>query len=274
MSNPVKIWPSVTSGTLSQIELLEKNQAGRLLASLKESLIDNQRVFVEMEDGTLRALAWEKPVFFRNGDELPSSDIGPIYHDDYASWMNWCVFDQNGAEYSGYASINVGQPMLDGQPVARVGYITTGGIVTKNMYPALLGWAKHHGLVKPFVNAAQVSSSTGSYVFFESATSLYLPVLGGQFFRAWQQAGGADANRVFGSWQNHSIQEHTHYMTSESGGHDNIVAASDANHDGMMGANGVGARGDTYIYVDGIKVGNVSAETRGQNTALLSAIKF
>ncbi|MCL1861774.1 MAG: phage tail protein, partial [Proteobacteria bacterium] len=88
------------------------------------------------------------PEYLKSGDPLPPTDIGPIWHDDYNSWMTWQVFDANGAGYIGYASVLVGKPELDAQPTARKGFIPSGASnLSKAAYGALWNWAVHTGLL-------------------------------------------------------------------------------------------------------------------------------
>jgi hypothetical protein len=56
---------------------------------------------------------------FSTGAALPTTNIGAIWHDDYNSIMTWQVFSANGANYTGYASVLVGNLLMDTQPTPR-----------------------------------------------------------------------------------------------------------------------------------------------------------
>lgn len=98
---------------------------------------------------------------YKAGAALPQSDIGPIWHADYASLMTWVVYSANGASYTGYASIDIGLVTAESQPTLRAGYIRSGATsYNQATYPILWNWAKHNGLVQ---NAATWKAKTGFY---------------------------------------------------------------------------------------------------------------
>ena len=86
------------------------------------------------------------PRRYTSGSPLPTTDIGPIWHDDYNDWMTWQVFNQNGANYSGYASVNIGKiGIIVG---IKKGYVDTGTMnLSKTTYAALWNWAVHSGYI-------------------------------------------------------------------------------------------------------------------------------
>ncbi len=94
----------------------------------------------------------------------------------------------------------------------------------------------------------------------------------GRFLRGIDNGAGVDPDgtRLPGAVQLDALQQHTHYMTSESGGNDNVVAFPDTNPDSTYASGGnPGARGDAYIFVGNIKSGRMSSETRPNNVAVI-----
>lgn len=140
------------------------------LFSLIKSVTDEQGV--EIKENTPEALkiALGKAIgkasstsvqHFKAGSPLPSTNIGPIWHADYASIMTWVTYSENGASYTGYASVDVGLVTAESQPTLRTGYIRSGATsYNQATYPILWNWAKHNGLVQ---NAATWKAKTGFY---------------------------------------------------------------------------------------------------------------
>lgn len=137
------------------------------------------------------------------GSQLPTKNIGPIWHDDYASWMTWQEFTSNGANYRGYASQNIGSLLLDTQPTPRAGYIKSGvQNLSRTIYAALRAWAIHNGMmVAPGAWQAgtiQIADNTDGETF-------RLFDVRGQFLRALDDGRGVDPSRSFGSSQRGTI---------------------------------------------------------------------
>lgn len=191
------------------------------------------------------------------GSPLPGTDVGPLYHVDYAAAMGWVTYSANGASYAGYASDGIGDLVKLGQSTARRGTLKANGAdISTTTYAALYHWAKHQGLMDSA--GAWVA---GTYRFRENGSGTFrLPDLRGEFDRAWDDGRGADSGRTLGSWQNHQLQDHEH------------VAAKVASP-GL----GFGDGGSWSVTQTGTGVptsGNHGTETRGRNVALLYAIKF
>lgn len=86
-----------------------------------------------------------KITHFNSNQALPGRDIGPIWHDLYNGLMTWQVFNQNGANYTGYASVDLGQVFPSSQYQARQGYAAMGSSLPIASHPALYHRAKHLG---------------------------------------------------------------------------------------------------------------------------------
>ncbi|MGY3878177.1 phage tail-collar fiber domain-containing protein [Aeromonas enteropelogenes] len=167
------------------------------LATVEEALAGNSNTLAVTPEG-LDAVIGER--FLAAGSALPATNIGPIWHDDYASWMTWQVFTKNGADYRGYASVDLGALLLDTQPTPRQGYIKSGvQNLSRTTYAALRAWAMHHGRM-----VAPAAWQAGSIVCADNADNSTFRVydVRGEFIRAFDDARGADPARVFGSWQN------------------------------------------------------------------------
>jgi len=134
---------------------------------------------------------------------VPTQNVGPIWHDDYASIMTWQAFTANGANYIGYASVLVGNLLADTQPTPRAGYIKSG---TRNLsrtaYAALRGWAMHNGVM-----VAMGAWAAGSIMVADNddGSTFRIYDVRGEFPRYWDDARGLDLGRAFGAWQRGSL---------------------------------------------------------------------
>lgn len=152
------------------------------------------------------------------GSALPTIDIGPIWHDDYNDWMTWQVFNANGANYTGYASINIGRIVADNQRY-RTGYMMSGvSAASKTTYAALWNWAIHVGLT-----VAIASWSIGQIQFADNGNGTFrIPDIRGVFTRWYHDGfGGFDpeyTSRTFQSFQQDTFRNHTHASAMNSGG--------------------------------------------------------
>ncbi|MFM5429425.1 hypothetical protein ACET9I_01255 [Aeromonas veronii] len=219
------------------------------------------------------------------GSPLPSSDIGPIWHDDYADWMTWQTFNQNGANYTGYASRLIGSLLLDTQPTTRSGYIKSGvQNLSRVTYAALRAWAQHNGLmVAPGVWIAGAIQCADN----ADGTTFRIYDIRAEFIRALDDGRGVDNGRVFGSWGKATTLDHLHELTGWTGPalQKGDVAASPHNTFGIQ----IGASdgGSLLSWLDGAgtsdnrKKFTVTNHVRGEagdgsprHTALLAAIKF
>lgn len=160
---------------------LDKEDNGQLLKAIRKLTID----------------------YYPSGSALPSTDNGPIWHADYNSIMTWQVFNANGADYTGYASLLIGNMLFDTQPTPRPGYFKTGTAnLSRATYAAVRAWAKHHGrFVADNVWAA------GDIVICDNADGNTFKAydLRAQFPRLWDDNLGLDSGRAFGSRQAASL---------------------------------------------------------------------
>jgi hypothetical protein len=214
--------------------------------------------------------------YFASGEPLPISNIGPIWHDDYNSIMTWQVFNQNGADYAGYASVLVGKPELDAQPTPRAGYVPCGASMSKTTYDALWNWAVHNGLQ---VNADVWVAGTvkvkdngdGSFTVYD---------LRGEFLRAFDAGRGVDAGRVFGSAQGDAIRNITGWFQQWSSDHgifqdsSGVFYLSTPSGGGDVPANTAGQNLSVTVYLDASRSVPTASQNRPRNVALLACIKF
>lgn len=141
-----------------------------------------------------------------SGAALPTENIGPIWHPDYNSIMTWQVFNANGANYTGYASVLIGGFLLDTQPTPRTGYVKNGTPnLSRNTYAALRAWAQHNGIM---VDAGVWAA--GKIVVCDNPDGLTFKIydVRGEGLRIWDDSRGVDSGRVFGSWQTGSPVSH------------------------------------------------------------------
>ena len=196
--------------------------------------------------------------FFASGEALPTSNVGPIWHDDYNSLMTWQSFTANGASYTGYASQFIGRIEMDTQPTARTGYKRVGSetlALSRSQFAALRAWGLHNGR---FVAAGVWQA--GTLLMADNADGVTFRAFDvrGEFPRFWDDGRGVDAGRALGSWQADEIRSHTHVIgigTSE--GDNPSTATNGSNRNSQMNTDSTGG-----------------AETRPRNTAFSAMLKF
>ncbi len=220
----------------------------------------------------------------KSGAPLPTTDIGPIWHDDYASWMVWQEFTANGAIWSGYASQLIGSLLLDTQPTPRQGYIKSGvQNLSRVTYGALRAWAQHNGLmVAPGVwtaGAIQCADNSDGKTF-----RIY--DVRSEFLRALDDGRGVDPGRAFGSWQKGSAviindKFEGHVMSIEASSPDNNTAGREyagldngeySNYSNLRGIYIATAQPASPDFMHDPRWGGGVARPR--NTSLISCIKF
>jgi len=221
---------------------------------------------------------------YRAGQPLPTSDLGPIWHDDYASLMTWKAFNLNGASYTGYASVLVGNLLFDTQPTPRTGYIKSGvQNLNRTAYAALRGWAMHNGvLVAPDTWVAGAIAMADN----NDGSTFRVFDVRGEFPRFWDDGRGVDSGRVLGSAQSGS--RHVAYTYGSHGqGRAGAWWADYLRDDAVSGGleelktvDGTVIGGNGHAIADPAYAGNgahtliVSGTSRPRNVALLASIKF
>lgn len=221
--------------------------------------------------------------YLKSGQPLPTKNIGPIWHDDYASWMVWQEFTANGANYRGYASQLIGSLLLDTQPTPRAGYIKSGvQNLSRTTYAALRAWALHNGLmVAPGVWIAGAIQCADNA---DGATFRIYDVRS-EFFRALDDGRGVDTGRVFGSPQASANLSHFHvpeyaFLRREAnpGGVNSPSSAYSKTYfeptgeDGQLKRAANGSWGSGSVGLVDLPSGDT--EARPRNSALLAAIKY
>lgn len=209
------------------------------------------------------------------GSQLPTKNIGHIWHEEYASWMTWQEFTSNGANYRGYASQNIGSLLLDTQPTPRAGYIKSGvQNLSRVTYAALRAWAMHNGLmVAPGIwTAGAIQCADNS-----DGSTFRIYDVRAEFLRALDDGRGVDSGRVFGTAQVDAFADHTHGIPSGVSPYPAPIGDGD-------GIGRLGNKGDFAFRSDGAYVGGSNSygsgtkvtvrETRPHNTALLASVKY
>lgn len=224
------------------------NTASGLTATTVQGAVDEVKALVTFT-GALPVLA--------AGAALPTSNIGPIWHADYASIMTWRAFTDLGAAYTGYASADIGDLVLLGTFSARAGTVKMNGAsLSKTQYAALWNWAVASGL-----SLATGSWVAGTFRFGDNADGTFrLPDLRGEFLRGADDGRGVNSGRVTGSWEDHMYQTHIHNVSVPNGA-------------GLGWGDG-GSAGNVSRDTSAPTTGNFGSETRPRNVALLYAIKF
>lgn len=204
-----------------------------------------------------------------SGAPLPSSDIGPIFHAAYASMMTWQIFDANGADYEGYASVDIGIPALDGRSTPRAGFFKRNGAsVSQATHAALWSWAQHNGRV-----VSLGSWVAGPFVFADNGDGTFkLPDNRGEFERAWDDSRGIDSGRAFGTLQLDAFQG---FHIGNSTGKHGDFGLSVSSGSTVVGAVRTGTTNFTGPVDNGTNGSpRIASETRPRSVALLACIKF
>ncbi len=199
--------------------------------------------------------------FFTSGEALPTSNVGPIWHDDYNSLMTWQSFTANGASYTGYASQFVGRIEMDTQPTARTGYKRVGSetlALSRSQFAALRAWGLHNGR---FVAVGVWQA--GTLLMADNADGVTFRAFDvrGEFPRFWDDGLGVDAGRLLGTWQDSENKSHNHPLD------DRIVTEA---------VPGVSYGGTTSGASGNIPTTELSGgiEARPRNTAFSAMLKF
>ncbi|KAE9637400.1 phage tail protein [Aeromonas veronii] len=219
------------------------------------------------------------------GTPLPTANIGPIWHDDYHDWMTWQTFNQNGANYTGYASRLIGSLLLDTQPTPRAGYIKSGvQNLGKTTYAALRAWAMHNGrMVAPGAwQAGAIQCADNS-----DGTTFRVFDVRGEYLRAFDDGRGVNNGRLFGSWAAGAIADHFHSLRTDDGKDEpsatNTMAHFKDVSDVYASKGPANGGSNDLVLINGVSrqlatawVAGTSAgpENTVRNTALLAIIKF
>lgn len=148
-------------------------------------------------------------------ETVPAQSLGSLIYVWPLGIMRWF-----GAWYR---SVECGQIRLIGRPTPEPGTIkANGAILDKAAAPGLWSWAQEAGVVVPLI-----SWQPGTPFYAEvSATQFMVPDLRAEHLRAWDDARGADAGRVFGSWQDSANKSHIHAASSAANGEHTHTASS------------------------------------------------
>lgn len=227
--------------------------------------------------------------FLASGAALPAEDIGPIWHEDYGSVLTWQVFNANGANYTGYASEQIGMQFDDGQPTARRGFVKKNGAsLSKVDFAALWNWALHVGRT-----VALGSWTDGAFVFADNGNGTFkLPNTRGRFRREFSDGFSLDSGRVFGSAQADENKPHLHgsnalnFVGNALPGHSHTVPIRNSTLGGTSAITADSTTPNTSTATSsvsaGTPTGNVtgttdsagSVESRPANTSFLGVLKF
>ena len=148
------------------------------------------------------------------------------------------------------------------RPSAPVVGVPAGTLIDFAASTAPTGYLKANGaLVSRTVYASLFAAINTIYGVGDGSTTFALPDARGEFRRGWDDSRGVDAGRIFGSFQNHAVQDHTHASAAAPNGAQ-ILAG---------GSSGAAISG---FATGGMATGNIAAETRPRNVAYLICIKF
>lgn len=192
---------------------------------------------------------------------LPTVDEGPIWSAAFNSLMTWQSFTANGANYIGYASVDIGWLRPDTQPTPRNAWIKTGVTGLPNTL-ALYHWAKHHGLM--------LSSgwTAGTLFYKDNGDGTFASAdVRGEHIRFWDDLRGVLPGQSFGAWLQDAFQGHSHgFKNGPSEGDVSDTTTNGNGHSWEIYTPWVGELG-------GYGAPRIATETRGRSTAFAGVIK-
>lgn len=239
-----------------------KQQTDALNADIQEL---NRTTATEVQ--TLKGRIRQKTTYWQSHHALPTDDIGPIWSHLYNGWMTWQEFNQNGANYAGYASVDIGQIFAGTQATARVGYVSFGMTIPIASHPALYHRAKHLGQLK---TPAQWQPNTIAYRD-NADGSFTVPDLRGMHQRFMGGTGdGINQSREFGSYEADGVKSHLHKIHA----YRHLVGNS---IDDALKTTGIGFPniGNQEAYVNDLSTVYAGInENRVKNTAFWGEIKL
>lgn len=160
------------------------------------------------------------------------------------------------------AQIATLQPVGNAALIGQVGWFA--------MTTAPTGWLKANGAAISRTTYADLFSAIGTtFGVGDGSTTFNLPDLRGEFVRAYDDGRGIDAARVFGSFQNHALQDHYHKSLKTLDGTPFNLGGTLYDIFAERGA-----PDETAVtgYIGGSA--STAAETRPRNVALLACIKY
>lgn len=180
-------------------------------------------------DGILKGIEDGSTKILQAGASSPSSDIGPLYRRDFGSMAEWTTYNLNTANYTGYASVDIGKVDYVGTPALPKGSMKLNGAsYSKTAYAALWNWALHNGVV-----VALGSWTVGTFKFADNGDGTFkIPDLRGVFVRNAADGSSVDSGRAIGSFQANQNKAHTHTFSGSG------TAASDGAHTHSVSVSG------------------------------------
>lgn len=131
---------------------------------------------------------------YSTGSPLPTSDIGPIWHVDYAAIMLW--------DGVGYSSLGVGETRMFAFTSVPAGYLLEDG--------SAISRAAYAGLFR------KIGTTWGAG---DGSTTFNLPDSRGEFIRGFDSGRGVDAGRAFAAWQASQNLAHSHGVSDPGHAH-------------------------------------------------------
>lgn len=147
------------------------------------------------------------------------------------------------------------------------------------------GWLKCNGALLSRTTYAALFAVIGTtYGAGDGSTTFALPDLRGEFVRGFDDGRGIDAGRALGSWRDHILQSHNHFLPTSAGVAGGAAVIADNLWTGGNAANYTASAGwapsTTYpnpLFGSGAEVGsigNFGGETAPRSIAMHYIIKF
>lgn len=165
------------------------------------------------------------------------------------------------------AAVTTALATTEAAAAALAAILPAGAVLAFAMPAAPAGWLKCNGAAVSRTTYAALFAALGTtFGAGDGSTTFNLPDLRGEFVRGWDDGRGVDASRTLGSAQGHAVQNHTHpsnaYCLNTSG--------YEANNYLLFGKGGNYGSFNTGTMASG----NMAAETRPRNVALLYCVKY
>ena len=169
-------------------------------------------------------------------------------------------------------SVTAGSFVGDGSGLTGIESVPASTVIYVAQNTAPTGYVKANGAALSRTTYATLFASIGTtFGVGDGSTTFNVPDLRGDFLRGWDDGRGVDSGRVFGSFQDHQLEEHEHLVNRRT------VLENPANSSSGGGyilqdfgrANGINSNEARTVTN-----ANAGAETRPRNVALLACIKF
>jgi phage-related tail fiber protein len=264
-------WADPTSVNVTVSSLEETQTLAAAQTVVDWAIVNNTGVAVYIEGVRLRASQFTKHATINTRITLAQSypagtKIVGVQNEPAGTLVDPLAKAQNLADVPDKAAARTNLDIYSKAEANAAGQ--PGAVVHFARSTAPTGWLKANGAAVSRTAYASLFAAIGTtFGSGDGVNTFNLPDLRGEFLRGWDDGRGVDGGRVFGSAQNHQIQDHTHLI---------IMPRNLPDTDRGIGNSSIWSIDDqVYSYTTGVQAGaNFGAETRPRSIALLTCIKF